>query len=163
MGDPNEAKILSNLTHTPVLNVGGDGVNLGVYTYDRENQLYYSMGTSNTGEALPVVTVHASVNSALTLLGCSCSGSSFSGLRPQHNLKVFDAWKKEVVKYLPIAFPLYHMQWDHHQKVLLGLANLYDPTYGRNVTLVKINTEEGHFEQITNVSSSHFPGSFTLS
>ena len=68
-----------------------------------------------------------------------------------HSIKVFDAWNKVMVKTLPLQYPLYHMQWDHSKSTLLALANMYDPAYGRNVTLVKVNTDNGILEYITNV------------
>ena len=83
-------------------------------------------------------------------------GSSFGGTRPQHKLRVYDAYNKKEVALLPIAYPLFHMQWDHKEKELLALANMYDPAYGRNVTLVRIDLDTGVYTEVTNVSPPLF-------
>ena len=73
VGDANEANLLNNLTAPGFLTQAvhsireclrltrgfvlqsGDGVNMGVYAYDREGQKYYSIGTSSQGnEDLPL-------------------------------------------------------------------------------------------------------------
>ena len=50
VSDPNEGTPNTGLEGTS-LYTQGDGLNLGVKAYDREKQLYYSLGTSHQGRA----------------------------------------------------------------------------------------------------------------